>query len=108
MPKIKKRKSVKRERNIRKEDIGVPSNFWHVAHVGRDAPEHFDIGTVDDTGQRPGLSSSSSAEFFPSISQLHDQRRDLLSPKESATSEHNDVSIIVTSGLSFLQINLKM
>lgn len=47
-------------------------------------------------------------DFCPSISRLHDQRRDLPSPKESATSEHNDVSIKVTSGLPFLQINSKM
>ncbi|CAG9823446.1 unnamed protein product [Phaedon cochleariae] len=41
-------KQAKRKRNITKADIGIPSNFVHVSHIGWSSSSGFDINTENE------------------------------------------------------------
>ncbi|XP_028413484.1 neural Wiskott-Aldrich syndrome protein-like [Dendronephthya gigantea] len=47
--KDKNKKNKNKKQRITKDDIGLPSNFQHVGHVGWDPQEGFDINKLDDS-----------------------------------------------------------
>lgn len=55
-------KKAKRKRNITKADIGTPSEFRHISHVGWDPDKGFDVGSEDaaltDFFKKAGVSAT--------------------------------------------------
>ena len=47
--KDKNKKNKNKSKKITKDDIGLPSNFQHVGHVGWDPQDGFDINKLDDS-----------------------------------------------------------
>ena len=60
-----RKKSKTGKRGLTKDDIGLPSNFQHVSHVGWDPNRGFDLDNVD-----PQLK-----EFFSKVSSIFNLSR---------------------------------